>query len=187
MIIKKFGGVFVIWLLIIGLIFFIPLPIYITFEYKNNTINIYLYRFKISHSKRFHNKSTNTMNGFHSQSFYINIMKKLHSKFFYDTIFKPSISLYIDLCYGLEDAFITALLYGILHSISNTVYNLLSNIFRIKKFKSNIKSTFNKTVLSFTIKSITFISLVKIIYIVIMVLIYVKKKNKFYLNPKEVS
>lgn len=176
-----------IWLLIVCLVLFIPFPIYITFEYKDNNIIVYLYKLKIYDFKKFHKKSTDINNDFHPKSFYINIIKKLHNKFFNDIIFKPSLNLYIDLCYGVEDAFITALLYGILQSISSIVYNLISHIFRIKKFKSNVKPIFNKVILSFTIKSIIFISLVKIIYIAITVLIYAKKESKLYLNPKEVS
>lgn len=176
-----------IWLLILSLIFFIPFPIHTTFEYKNNSLTIYLYKHKIYPSRKLKRKIKKVNRNIpYPKTIYLDVIKKTYNKYL-NIMFKSTLYLDIALNYGFEDAYITGVLYGILQGIFSIIYSLISYVFKIKRFKLNVNPAFNKSVLNFTINSIIFINLAKIIYIALVAFISVKKEAKLYLNLKEVN
>ena len=83
--------------------------------------------------------------------------------------FKPKIKLNGDINYGIEDAALCALLYGLLCNISSFIYILLKIIFKIKTLDLNINPKFNTFTLSFGITSIFYFNIANIIYILYLI------------------
>ena len=91
--------------------------------------------------------------------------------------FKPILKLNILLNYGLADAAVTGISYGIISYFISLLFNFLAVPFKIKKYKSSINPDFNSFTLEAKIESIIYISLAKIMYmgfIIIKSLIQIK-------------
>lgn len=87
--------------------------------------------------------------------------------------FKPTFRLTCSFSYSLADAARTALCYGALSSFPGIIYYLFKIPFKIKKFKVNVLPVFeDKFLLKFNFKSIFFVSLANIIYMIIVFSIY---------------
>lgn len=100
----------------------------------------------------------------------------------YNRKFKPIIIMNSDFQYSLNDAARTALTYGVLSNIPSIVYCVINILFKPKKFKFDVIPQFiDKTLVKFESKSIIFISIANIIYMVLVLLKYILniiKKNK---------
>lgn len=149
--------------LIILILFIIPLPIKIKFIYINNKISIFLFNKKINLEKKDIKKKEKAIKEKNSID-YLSIFQTLK-----DNRFKPTLKLDLELEIGTSDAAYTALLYGSTWTLLSFVYRILICIFNIKKFNPNVTPDFNNKKLNVLIKSILFISLVKVIYIAYMV------------------
>lgn len=90
---------------------------------------------------------------------------------------RPSIKLDMDINYGLEDAAVTGLLYGLFQSVFSLMYNVLNLYFKVKKFTPRANPTFNKNIFNLEIKSIITINLANIIYIKIATLKMFSKQS----------
>ncbi|MEW9093770.1 MAG: DUF2953 domain-containing protein [Clostridiaceae bacterium] len=91
---------------------------------------------------------------------------------------KPVLKLQTNLIYGLDDAAITAILFGLIHSIYPFVENSITSIFKTKNIDFNLTPEFNKFFLNLELKGIIYVSLVKIIYIYILFRKNYNKKTK---------
>lgn len=180
-------------IIILLLLILIPIPIKISMFYSNNNYYIKVYSFNIISSKK--SKKINTyvnrkLNKLIDNTSIgtSNIDFNFYRPFFKKLIFnlkrnkhKPKIKFTGELSYSLFDSFNTAIFYGILSTFFSFIYNALSIPFNMKKSKLNIKPVFKDTLsINFYCKSIIFLSLGKVIYILIIFL-------KTYLQVKEVA
>lgn len=147
---------------------FIPIPLKIRFTYENKKIYINFFNIDIlnkftSNKKKFRlrsNKSTGNL------SYTIKKIKSI-LEYLRDSRSKFRIDIKINILYGLDDAADTAILYGILHSLTPILFILVSRLFRIEKNQVAITPYFNKNYFKIETTSIIYISVVKIIYIII--------------------
>ena len=175
---------FFILLIIIFLLLFLPLPIKIKIEYLNNNLELKLYKFTLFSSKngienKFLNKFINKNNKDKNNKKARNKNKKKSKqktsfKKIYSNIsnnrFKPKIKIIGSLNYGLDDAALCALLYGILCNLPNIIFFLLSIIFKVKDLKFDINPKFNISLLSFGITSIFYFNIANIIYMLFLLI-----------------
>lgn len=175
-----------IWLLIILVIFLIPLPLSITFIYENNKLSVFIYKFKIYPTKNVKKTIKKPRRGtLYPKMLYFKILQYIYQKSGH-FLFKSSLDFKLHINYGLDDAYYTAILYGLIEGITNSTYYLFSKIFKIKNFDININPEFNRSIFQLKVKSIIFINLAKIIYMSSLIYISFKKGSKQYLRPKEV-
>ena len=165
-------GIFIIFTVLFLLL--VPIPIKITLAYIDNRLCLYLFNFKINLQKKRNNKEDNK---FKKASKKLNLdltdVKLLVHKVDCNK-FKPTLRMNITLDYGLLDACSTGIAYGLINSLSPFIYKLLTMIFKVKKFKMELKPNFEDLVLSAKIKSIIFINLAKIMYILVIIVKSIK-------------
>jgi hypothetical protein len=150
---------------------FIPIPIKINLNYKNSSLNLFLYNFKINFRKREKNKKKYNLDFLKKFDYNAdNIKNILNNINFFK--YKPKLNITIKLKIGFFDASTTALIYGILNSISSLIYTSLNTIFKINYYKLDIDPDFKNDVINIDLSSIVFVNLAKIIYIIILI-----KKN----------
>ncbi len=159
------------------LILFLPIPLKIKIEYLDKNLNFKIYKYTIFSSKNgIENKyikkiiDKNLKNNKSNAPDTHNIKKKkLSLRKLYKNInsnkIKPTIKFSGDINYGLEDAALCAMLYGILCNIPSILYFFLNIIFKVKALDLNIKPNFNTLTFSFGITSIFYFNIVNIIYI----------------------
>ncbi|ERI91352.1 hypothetical protein HMPREF1982_03311 [Clostridiales bacterium oral taxon 876 str. F0540] len=168
--------------LLLIILLLLPIPIKIRLSYLNKCLKLYIYRFQINPLKK-KDKAEHKKKPKRTE-----IKRKLN---FSDILFiikninrnklKPVLKLQILLNYGLADAAVTGISYGVISYLISLVPNFFSIPFKIKKYKSTINPDFNNFKLETKIESIIYISLVKIIYmsfIVIKSFISIKKSHK---------
>ncbi|AAO36077.1 DUF2953 domain-containing protein [Clostridium tetani] len=169
----NFMYITLILLLSLIILLFIPIPIKIYIIYNENTLSLKLgnkvfsldrLKFeninKTSPIEKISKKENNQKLSFKSVLGYLKI-----------TPSKPKLKISIYLNYGFEDAYITAISYGIFYSIYPFILGLINSCFTIKKERLHIEPHFNKNIFNFEIKSIFFMSIAKIMYIYIYLLI----------------
>jgi hypothetical protein len=164
-------------------LFLVPIPIKITLSYIDNHLCLYIYGFKIKLQRKEKKKKKPKL------------MKKISEKVKIDFTdvkllvhkvegnkFKPTVRMNISLDYGLWDAYSTGMAYGLISSLSPFIQNLLTIIFKVKKYNMELKPDFDDLVLSASVKSIIFINLAKIMYIVVILIKsikFIKHKNNY--------
>ncbi len=177
------------WLIIICIvvvIIFIPLPLFLTCRYKNNKLNVYVYNIKIYPTK----KTIDAVKEPKPKTLYPKLayLKTIRHIYIYSNaaLSKSTLRLKSHISYGFDDPCTTAILYGIFHSVSEYLYILFSDLVKVKNFNVSITPVFNKSVFEFEIKSIIFINLAKIIYIILLIYVSFRRGAKKYLKPEEV-
>jgi len=97
--------------------------------------------------------------------------------------FKPTLKLRIDLNYGFDDAAVTGMAYGLFNCASPIFYKAVDILFKVKNYKYNVNPDFNskKFIYKIEIKSIIFISLANVIYMMFIIW------NKFVRLPKTIG
>lgn len=177
------------WLIALALtifIIFVPLPLQLNFIYEDNKLGVYVYNVKVYPT----NKTKRAVEEPKKKTLYPKLMylKILRQIYFKSnrTLFKSTLKLQSKIYYGLDDACATSLLFGILQSSLQCFYHMFSKIFRVKDFDINIIPVYNKQVFQLKIKSIIFINLAKIIYIILLIFICFQKGAKKYLRTEEV-
>lgn len=162
-------------LLAIVFLLFVPIPIVIKLSFIDNKLSMYIFKFKVKLHKK-ENKKTVDKKGKLSS-----IKEKLKDKVSLSDIsliihkincnrFKPTLRIYIDLNYGLFDASSTGITYGVLNTFPPFMNQLLSLVFKVRKFDLKVKPDFNRLMLDTTVKSIIFINLAKIIYMILLII-----------------
>ncbi|HCW54891.1 MAG TPA: hypothetical protein DG753_14440 [Clostridium sp.] len=176
-------------LLIILFLLFVPIPFKFDMHFSFEDYYIKIYGFTIVSKNKIHNKKNKNSKEKISppiKKSKKNIkLKRENFKIFlsklYHRHFKPT--LYIDSClsYSLNDAFKTAIFFGILNNINTPLYILINIIFKIKKFNFEVKPMFkDEYFLDYNTSSIFFLSLAELIYITTIIF-------KYLLNSKEVT
>lgn len=153
-------------LLVFLLVLLLPIPIKTSILYSEKNLGIYIYNFKLT--KKVKKKITVNKTPLHKKKF-VPILK-LGINVLRHNFFKPYIRLNINFMYGLEDAANTAQVYGLLNLMNPVIYKVLGEFFSIKNFVYNIHANFNTKILKFNIKSIIFINLLTILYIIVVFL-----------------
>jgi len=177
--------VIIVYLVILLLLFFVPLPLYLKFFFRDNKLLIYVYNFKIyprrSVKELIEEPKEHT---FYPKVVYINILQNIYNKSGH-FLYKSAMKIDFHITYGLNDAYTTAMSYGLLQGLINSGYYFFNKIFRIVSYKPVIKLKYDEFFLEFTVNSIIYINLAKIIYITLLIYISFKKGAKENLNPKE--
>lgn len=171
-------------LIIIAAIMFIPIPFSARLQYVNEP-EVYIYRFKLNikkiQSKIRKRKPKKTNCDKKDED------KDLSSKLMYykDLIsnigrikYKPNLILRLKSHYGLDDAAVTGISYGVISAFLANVYELLKLFFNIKQYDLSIEPEYNKLTFDCDLRCIIFISLAKIIYMGIFFVKAIKKSKK---------
>lgn len=159
-------------LFILIIILFVPIPIKITASYKENEFHLFLYKKEVYPSKKAKEPKKKSEKDKEKKSgkkkFKINIPGLLSS--INNNSFKLKIKIDITGNYFIEDCYYTAILYGIIHQVLAMVNLIISIPFNVKLLKFNINPTFKKqeTHLEGYIRCIIYLSLVKVIYILLL-------------------
>lgn len=172
---------FIIFSIII-LIFFFPIPLKIRIEYYDKNLSFKVYKYTIYSSnngienelfKKIIKKKSKINKNKNIQEKKIN-KKKISFKKLYKNLssnkIKPKLKLTCNLNYGLEDAALCAMLYGVLCNIPNILYLILSIVFKVKFLNLDIKPNFEKFTFSIGISSIFYFNIANIIYILILLI-----------------
>lgn len=150
---------------ILLLILFMPFPVKVRFFYSEGVFALYLYRFKINilkfASKQKHKK--NKPQKKKKEEINLKAIPIILHKFNINP-FKPTLRVNLFLDYGIDDASATAISYGLLNIAAPFINQIISVMFKVKKYKTKIVPEFNKLTLKIDLESIIFISLAKIIY-----------------------
>lgn len=150
---------FIFLFILIILIFLLstPIPVKLKIVYKNGQFTVYIYNMKLSKTtlkgrKKDKGKTnlTNLLNTFLSLK---------------NNKLKPVIKLDVNFTYGFDDPAYTAIVYGLICSSYRIFTDILSSMFKIKKYHIHVLPSMNKVICDFQLNSIIFINLVKIIYI----------------------
>lgn len=171
---------YVLSFLVIILLFFLPLPIKIKLSYCNNCLKFYIYKFELNLFKKKEKDEKKETVKRKKTTFKMKLTITdifLIIKHINKIKFKPILKLNILLNYGLADAAVTGISYGIISYFISLLFNFLAVPFKIKKYKSAINPDFNSFKLEVKIESIIYISLAKIMYmgfIIIKSLIQIK-------------
>lgn len=177
----------IIILIIILIILFLPLPIKIKLEYLDKNLIIKLYKYPLFSSKNgVENKylkklmkkkpkiKTNKIKA--KRKFTRKLSFKNLYRNFSKNKLKPKIKIKASISYGIDDAAISAMLYGLLCNIPFILYLFLSIIFKVKDLSFDIDPKFNSTLLTFGITSIFYFNIANIICI--LFLLFKSKENK---------
>ena len=166
-----FIGLIVVLLTITIILF--PIPLKITLKYCDKVLEIFIYNKKIILKNPSNTEINNNIEAI-AKSNYIRSLD-------YDDIrliiykvrnlkFKPTLRLISKLEYGLDDAALVAILYGLIHTIYSFMYMLLLNFFKVKNIDLKVTPHFVENDLSMEISSIIYINLGKIIYMAIILI-----------------
>lgn len=162
--------IFFIFVILLLIILFLPLPIIFEVSYDKQ-FKIYLYKkLKISLKNtpekeiRAKKKSNKSKSKAKVKINFESILDSLQSN-----RFKPLLNLSINMEYSLDDAALTAILYGVICGVFESICLELRTIFNLKKKKYIISPLFNDhTSVSFSIKGIICLSIANIIYILFL-------------------
>lgn len=189
-------------LIIILIFLFLPLPIKIKIDYINNNLTLKIYKFTFFSSKKgIENKYLKKVikkeklkkeklkeEGNLKDNKHISRSKNKKSisfKKLYRNItknkFKPKIKINGSLTYGIDDAALCAILYGLICNIPNLIFFILNAIFKVKNLIFDINPKFNTSILSFSITSIFYFNIANIIY---MLFLLFKSKDFKEVDPK---
>ena len=168
----------IIFFIIITILFF-PIKLKLSVVYTENSLTMYLYKFKMFDSKNKSEKEksraeNNYNNRNETTQKFKNILNlsslRSINEFFINTKIKPSIKLNFQLGYSIEDAMNCALLQGFLYSISYIPLWILNKYLNVKDYKVNINAKFNDKFINFKSICIIYFNLANIIYILFNVL-----------------
>lgn len=176
------------WLLFISIlliILFIPIPLKFTFSYKEQIFNFKIYNktvfsnrpsFKKANKKK-KSKKEKTTTSKPARLSYSLLIEHLQRN-----IFKPWIKFNYNMEYCFNDSAFTAISYGLLYNMDPIVYLLLQNFFSVKAYTVNIVPNFkNIFEVEVDTKAIIFFN----IFQVLTIFYYTKKS--YIKNNKEVS
>lgn len=173
-------------LLILFLIFIIPFPIKIYFMYNLDELIIKIlwktYKFTpkdLTERQRdtVNKAKKNTKKSLNIRKFTFKQIRYMLQNLKNSTL-KPSINISIELTYGVDDAALTGILYGIIYNIYSYVQYYTYSCFKVKDMKLNLCPEFNKKIIDAKVNSIIYINLVKIIYMFIIIFKSIHNANK---------
>jgi hypothetical protein len=173
-----FKGI-IVFLLLLTIILF-PIPLKITLKYSNKVLGIYIYNKKLiirrpAKKALRSNRIMDFIKSMELRDLRLIIYKIRKLKL------KPILILNTKLEYGLNDAALVAILYGMIHSVYSFMYLLLQNIVKVKGIDLKVIPHFEENDLSMEILSIIYMNLAKIIYMAFITsicLLSIKKNHK---------
>lgn len=186
--------------LILFIFIFFPIPLKFYIYYNNSNYYIKLYKLtlfdneklKKKREKKSHTRNIPPNNNQRDKKHKIREHKKFNIKEiisfsfiknsihkFHNLKFKPILLLTGEVSYSFSDAARTAISYGSLCTLPSIINFFINIIFKVKKYDFKIIPVFeDKFILRLETKSIIFISLANIIYMIFIFLIYLlKNKN----------
>lgn len=180
-----------LWIFFILIILFILfVPIKICISYENSKIKVFIYNFQIPLPK----KRKKAQADIHKNKKHANRLKhwfslervKLYSSHTKKMRLKPSFKVAVSLVFGFDDAYYTALGYGVLSNTINTILHLLETFFHVKDYQIKVEPDFNSFIWVIKINSIICINIAKLIY---MLFVFIKlniliKKTKSMPNKQ---
>ncbi|WP_051542067.1 DUF2953 domain-containing protein [Clostridium lundense] len=95
-----------------------------------------------------------------------------------NSILKPSIKINIQLTYGVDDAAVTGILYGLINHLYSYIQYSIYSCFKVKEMNLNLQPEFNKKIIYIEMTSIIYINLVKTIYMFIIMFKSIHKAKK---------
>ncbi len=155
----------ILFILILFVLVFIPIPLKIKINYINKTFLLKIYNLNVIDKINLKDNKPSLKRKKKSSSFINNF--KINLKSLKKLKFKPHIKIRVNLVYGLDDAAYTAIVYGLMPTLSTFIFALLKNIFVVKKKEIHVKPVFNSFYFNLEISSIIYISLAKVIYMYI--------------------
>lgn len=184
-----------IFLIIFLLILFLPIPINFSIYYSKENYYIEVYKFKVlkKHKEIAVDDNKKDLNQKETTK---SKKKKTSKKFFTKSLspkkiihaldknkFKPKIRIEGSLSYSLPDAAKTALSYGVISATMPFILRIIQILFKIKKIKLPITPQFkDEFKVNFYIKSIIFLSVAQIIYMLFLILKGVSPKKEVKSN-----
>lgn len=169
-------------LVVIVIILLIPIPFSIRLRYIDEP-EVYVYRFKLnlrliqSMIKKRKVKKTDCdeedKDNYSKLKYYKEIISNIGR-----LKFKPNLKLSLKSHYGLNDAAVTGISYGIISAALAAIYEVLNIFFNIKEYNLSVHPEYNKLTFDCDAKCIIFINLAKIIYMVIILLKSIKKSKE---------
>jgi len=174
----------IVFLLLLTVILF-PIPLKITLKYINKVLEIYIYNKRFMVKKPLKNKTEktfkNTSKKNSKESFLRSLILSDIRLIFYkikNLKFKPVLVLNAKLEYGLDDAALVAILFGLIHSTYSLLHLILINFVKVKDMDIQVIPHYEKYDLNMEISSIIYINLAKVIYIAfVMIFCLIKIKN----------
>lgn len=153
---------------------FIRFPIKLRVDFSNKGYKIYIYKILLfsNVSKSVFNKREQKIIEKKTERTLIKrkwAVKKFIEKFM-DLKYKLNIKVDLKCDFGVDDAAYTAILYGLLNSISSLFYILTFKYFNVKKYKIDLIPHFNKSTLIIDFICIFNVNLVNIITIIFIAL-----------------
>jgi CxxC motif-containing protein len=167
----------IIFLFILLLILFVPIPLKTSIYYFDENYYIKIYKFEIlSKKKSLKKKGTIKKGNKYKKPVKNTILKD--KKLIFKLIkvisknkFKPTLKIKGNISYSLQNHGLTAITYGIISAILPFVYKTFGIAFKIKKFPLTITPIFKEIFyLKLQIEGIIFISFGKIIYMLFLIL-----------------
>ncbi|WP_366914688.1 DUF2953 domain-containing protein [Clostridium sp.] len=168
---------------------FLPIPVKLDLLYKEFIVNLKLYNktiinFDLRNISDYINiknesKEKNKKLSFFKKYFQKKeiIFKKLFLKL-NSNKFKPFIKIKNTITFGISDAFICALIYGLLCNTVSIIQLFFNLLFNIKNISLSINPKFNTNYLLFNINSIFYISFANIIYMIFLLFNCLKNKEE---------
>lgn len=164
-----------IYLFIILLLIFFPIPIKISFAYIEKSVTLKIFNIKINISALTKKKNIGKSSKKTTKK---NIPYFKLLSIYRSSKFKPFINIKILITYGLNDAAYTGIVYGLLNAVCALQYHLISQLFILKKYDFKLNPSFEKIFFDFNLNCIISISLANVIYIVIRLGIGLMFNNK---------
>lgn len=158
-------SIIIIILLFISILF-IPFPVKVLFQIENYKYILSIYVFNINLNKKNRrgeaiSKKRKSRKNLRTLKLVIHMLK--------NNKHKPTLKLHLDLNYGIEDAALNAICYGLLQILGSNSYRLAKDIFTIRTYKYNIIQHYNQNLLKLKVSSIIQLSLAQIIYVLIKI------------------
>lgn len=178
---------FIFWIsVILALILLFPIPLKITLNYSKGIFTLKLFNKTIipSKSKKAEKKKeekpkdyVETPSGEKISKFKIQDGLDI-IKFLKRTKVKFTLRTTLQIDYSIEDAAVSALVYGLLFQATSALYSLLKCFLKVKSFKPSIDMNYNENYFNIASTSIIVVNLAKIIYIIGFIYYgYMKKRD----------
>lgn len=190
-----FGGRLMLALyifILILLLLIVPFPIKLRVIFQDLDLEVYLYRFKVfslqktlkkkKEKEKCKPKKEKKKPKKKKLQFNLEVLKNIIYKLNHNPI-KPKMRLCYQMNYSTGDAANTAKIYGIIYQVITTFYMILNIPFKIVENDMNLTPNFQSEgiYVKIKIKSIIFLNLVKIIYMILLILLSLKYKE---VDPK---
>ena len=186
-------GAMIVLLLVFFLLFllFMPIPLKLSIKYLDDFYEIKFYKINLLSSdggviykfikddkvKKYDssdNAKEESKEKYREKLRYKKLSIKLLFKNLSNNSYKPYLNISSNIDFSVNDAAVTAIVYGLLNSLNPIIFKLLSSFFKIKNFNNKFNPIFkDKYIINISIMCILTINIAKIIYMLFLI----KKSN----------